>query len=345
MVFVTIHAETRVVVLIVLSSNCVQCHRRMIVLLVTLFFRWSHASCSLDRERPAALIVGQVKAGTTALFSAMRRNERNKKELYFFNDDERFGRGAEYYAQELLGCDDGGMSIDATPLYLVNRVALARAGEMVPWAKMLVMVREPSDRAYSHYNMLGRFAKGGFVTFHDLIRPELDCYKNSSSWRAGFDECFEAGRAPLALVGKLAYRGAASGLLSHGILVPQLEQIRQNEIILVSQLALYRTGSTIVEKIFEVLGLPGPAAPVKKYESLSNHSWFDFHTGDFEGHRSRITPASLLSELDSFFSAPNRALADYICGTSSITTLGLREQDAHWLPVQCGGSGGGRDEL
>ncbi|KAJ8608206.1 hypothetical protein CTAYLR_010398 [Chrysophaeum taylorii] len=304
------------------------------------------SSCEIGPGRPDVLIVGAVKAGTTALFGALSRG---RKEVYYFNNDDRYERGVDFYADQLR-CGD----VDATPLYLVHPVALQRAALDVPWATWIVLVREPVDRAFSHYNMLLRFAanerrrKGATgpddSEFEEVIAPEVACYHAT---RAGFEDCVRTrvGGTFAELLppeGKLKEFGALNGLLSQGMMAPQLERARAfgpAKLLAVSQRALYDDGSAVLRALLALLGREPTGAPLRRYESLSDHTHFDTHdgAGPFGGHRHRVN-ATTLARLDALFERPNRALARILfsCGTTTVVdaTVGFRDHDAHWLP-QC----------
>ena len=268
------------------------------------------------------LILGAPKAGTTALFAALSDGEA-AKELYFFNDDEAFAKGPTHY-RRLLGCDHKrGLYVDATPLYLVDAVALSRAFGMAPRAVWIVNVREPVDRAYSHYNMLQRFEtaewrrrgfKGNSSSFEETIAEEINCYEKRSgdSVLSIFEACVATplggSLRDLFVARKLKYFGARNGLLSVGLMAPQIQRaqniIRRGGLLVVSQRALYDDGENVVNAVLTFLGKTEPERrPVKRYESLSDHAAFDLHAdaGKFQGHRKRINVRVFLFYESSFF--------------------------------------------
>lgn len=119
--------------------------------------------------RPAFLVIGAQKAGTTSLYAWLSRhpgvNVSQTKELHFF--DQHFHRGVAWYEQNFSGRCAG----EATPYYLYHPLAAQRAAAVVPEAKLIVLLREPVSRAWSHYHHVRRH---GFepLSFGDALAIE-----------------------------------------------------------------------------------------------------------------------------------------------------------------------------
>lgn len=109
------------------------------------------------------VIAGVQKAGTTALFDylseAPELSLSHVKETHFFDDDERdWGRPdyAAYHA--LFDAPDGRLRGEATPIYLYWPGSLERMAAYNPAMRVIVMLRDPVARAWSHWRM--EFARG-----------------------------------------------------------------------------------------------------------------------------------------------------------------------------------------
>lgn len=79
------------------------------------------------------------------------------KELHFF--DSRFERGVDWYRGQFDGAEGAKVAAEATPTYMYDDEAVARMASLVPDARLVAILRNPVDRAYSHYWMnrsLGR---------------------------------------------------------------------------------------------------------------------------------------------------------------------------------------------
>jgi hypothetical protein len=107
---------------------------------------------------PDFVIIGAQKSGTTFLYDLLTRHpyvERAlTKELHYFNS--HFDKGIEWYKSQFPPprWKDGRRIItgEATANYLFHPHASRRMAEVVPQARLIALLRNPVDRAYSHYN-------------------------------------------------------------------------------------------------------------------------------------------------------------------------------------------------
>jgi hypothetical protein len=106
---------------------------------------------------PDFLIIGAQKSGTTAAMSNIACHphvnfnlaNNGRHELHFFDADEKWKLGPDWYRQHftkpapLLG--------EKTPNYFQSH-AIRRIKQILPHAKLLVLLRDPVKRAYSQWN-------------------------------------------------------------------------------------------------------------------------------------------------------------------------------------------------
>jgi hypothetical protein len=102
---------------------------------------------------PTYLIAGAMRSGTTALNSYLREHPdvavSSTKEVHFF--DSFYDRGVEWYREQFPHSESARAVGEATPNYMFSTTALDRIKETLPDVKLVVMLRNPIDRAYSHY--------------------------------------------------------------------------------------------------------------------------------------------------------------------------------------------------
>jgi hypothetical protein len=108
------------------------------------------------RGLPSALIIGAQRSGTTSLFNYLVRHPDVRppfgKEIHYF--DLHYARGFRWYrgrfpyGYRLRG---GALTLDASPYYLMHPQAPERAARLLPDVKLVVLLRNPVDRAFSHY--------------------------------------------------------------------------------------------------------------------------------------------------------------------------------------------------
>ena len=124
------------------------------------------------RPLPDFLILGAQKAGTTALYAYLRWHPEitgpSFKEVSFF--DRHYAKGERWYRahmpvrrRSLVG--------EASPSYLFHPLAPERVAGMLPGARLIALLRNPVDRAFSHYQhevALGREP----LSFEDAVDRE-----------------------------------------------------------------------------------------------------------------------------------------------------------------------------
>ncbi len=108
---------------------------------------------------PDLLVIGAMKSGTTSLWASLARHQQvhmaARKEVRFFDRDDRFARGAGWCAEQFAGATGEHRAVgEATPSYSRWPQWLdvpARAASVVPGARLLYILRDPVERARSHY--------------------------------------------------------------------------------------------------------------------------------------------------------------------------------------------------
>ena len=134
------------------------------------------------RVLPSFFIIGAPRSGTTTLFHALMQHPSlvppARKELAFFNLLHR--QGLPWYRSQFPAAwqrvrarlRSGAFATgDATPTYLFNPHAARRIQTAVPDARLIVLLRDPVERAYSHYH----WARGmGYelLSFEEAVRRE-----------------------------------------------------------------------------------------------------------------------------------------------------------------------------
>ena len=108
------------------------------------------------------LIVGTQKGGTTALAQFLSRHPQvcmaSQKEVHFFDDDMRYLDAAgtpkyDFYHSFFESCNDRRAIGEATPIYMYLPPIAERMKAYNPVLKLIFILRDPAQRAYSHYCM------------------------------------------------------------------------------------------------------------------------------------------------------------------------------------------------
>jgi hypothetical protein len=112
--------------------------------------------------------VGVQRAGTTWIHRCLREHPQVcvphvKKEVQFFN--RHFDRGLAWYEAQFAVQPSHVAVGEISPNYLAAPEAIPRMAQIVPKAKLFVVLREPVDRAYSAYHLLSDQYRG--MTFRE----------------------------------------------------------------------------------------------------------------------------------------------------------------------------------
>jgi len=110
------------------------------------------------RGLPAVILAGGMRCGTTSLFDWLARHPQvspsRRKEVHFF--DLQFGRGTGWYRRQfapLRRLPDGSDSrpLESSPYYMFHPAVPARIRAVVPTATIVFLLRDPVERAVSHF--------------------------------------------------------------------------------------------------------------------------------------------------------------------------------------------------
>jgi hypothetical protein len=125
---------------------------------------------------PEALIIGAPKSGTTSLAAYLLHHPHlwvhPRKELHFF--DGRWDWGQTWYCCQfpVFQATAGVIRLEDTPNYLQLPEAPERLHSLIPEARLVVLLREPLDRAISWYHHMAR-QEGLSQPLEGVIEAEL----------------------------------------------------------------------------------------------------------------------------------------------------------------------------
>lgn len=141
---------------------------------------WMRYLTAGQRRLPDFLIAGAMKAGTTSLFGYLAGHPEclpsSTKEVHYF--DKNFARGERWYRLHFPRNrasagprHDGSLCFESSPYYMFDPRVPERVRRELPAAKIIFLLRNPSDRAFSHYQhsvLRGREP----LTFEQAIEAE-----------------------------------------------------------------------------------------------------------------------------------------------------------------------------
>ena len=105
---------------------------------------------------PDFIIAGAQKCGTTSLHRYLSAHPalylpRRPQELHFFDFDENFIRGIDWFAEHFAPAGPAQTVGQTSPLYLYDERVPSRLANALPHARLIFLLRDPVARAYSHY--------------------------------------------------------------------------------------------------------------------------------------------------------------------------------------------------
>jgi hypothetical protein len=212
---------------------------------------------------PDFVIIGTQRGGTTSLHAYLGAHPQvlipSKKELHFITD--RYERGLDWYLGQFpAGLPPATHTGEATPYALFHPLAPQRLRDIAPEAKLIVLLRNPVDRAYSHY-LFERTRGGEPLEFSDALDAEPHRLMDEEA-RLSHDP---------------TYRSAAHRHYSYaarGDYAPQLERWFQffprEQIFIMRSEDLYRRSAETYARVAAFLGIePETRAPFAAHNQTS----------------------------------------------------------------------------
>jgi hypothetical protein len=162
MVSIQIHNRLKQLFAFLLSRNIL---RRL-----KMFF-----SFSLSKGRlPDFLIIGAQKAGTTSLFHYVGQHPDIQlplsKEIHYY--DLNYTKGTKWYRSFFASVIRTKITGESTPYYLFHPFVPARVYHDNPKTKIIILLRHPGERAFSHFQMMKRMGIEKLETFSEAIQAE-----------------------------------------------------------------------------------------------------------------------------------------------------------------------------
>jgi hypothetical protein len=128
-------------------------------------------------ERLDFILAGVQKSGTTALHYFLSRhpdiNMGDQQEMHFFDNDEVFSGAVDYDVlhRHFPLITRSTIAGECTPIYIYWKPAVERIWKYNPKIKLLIILRDPADRAFAHWNMQ-RFKGREPLDFLEAIKEE-----------------------------------------------------------------------------------------------------------------------------------------------------------------------------
>ncbi|GAA2541817.1 hypothetical protein GCM10010435_06690 [Winogradskya consettensis] len=245
------------------------------------------------RPLPDFLVIGTKRGGTTSLWNYLIQHPLvprlfpawNTKTSHYF--EENWSRGEAWYRSHFpterqraaLERKHGGPSKvgEAAPLYMFHPEVPGRVAELMPQVRMVVLLRDPVERAFSHW----KERRGEGVEPLDF-REALAAEESRTATAKPDDTAFDW----------YSYR-ARGRYLEH--LEPWLERFDRSQLLFVASETFYREPAETYAQILSFVGLPAYELPA-----------YDV----FNDRPSKGMDDDVRAELTAYYQPYNAALAD-----------------------------------
>lgn len=222
------------------------------------------------RVLPDFIIIGAQRSGTTSLFNYLCQHPEIypsfPKEVHYFSNN--YDKGLGWYrshfplaSQKKKIERDGKQKFitgEATPYYLSHPHAPKRAYQIVPNAILIALLRDPVERAYSHYHHEVRMGVEK-LSFEDAIDKEEERLGDETT-RLMENENYRS------------FNHQHYSYLSRGIYLDQIQAwrryFRPERMLIITSEAFYAKPSHVTNQVTDALGLTGSfLEDSKKYNS------------------------------------------------------------------------------
>lgn len=247
------------------------------------------------RVFPDFIIIGCQKCGTTSLYDYIIKHPcvypATHKEIHFFDTNYKIGLNwyrsyfptifEKYYVKKIHKKDF--VTGEASPMYIFDTRAPKRISQTIPKLKLIAILRNPIDRAYSHYNMQVR-NDYETLSFEEAIKAEEKRLAGEREKEAS-DEHY------------ISVHLRDHSYLERGIYVDQLKiwmhDIAKKQFLILTSEELDNNLTKVLDDIFEFLGIPKynlknlEKANVGMYKEINTETR-KFLTEYFKPHNERL---------------------------------------------------------
>jgi hypothetical protein len=241
------------------------------------------------RGLPSVLIIGAQRSGSTSLFNYLVQHPHVLpslgKEIHYF--DLHYARGLRWYRGRFPFAHrlrPPVLTIDASPYYLPHPLAPERAYRLLPHVKLVALLRNPVERAFSHYQHEVRDGRES-LSFPEALERE-------TARLAGEEERLE--REP----GYYSYNHHRYSYARRGLYLEQLLRwtrwYPRFQLLVLQSEWLFRDPAAASASVYEFLGL----SPHR----LEQYKPF------YQGAYDRRIPGDVRQRLAAYFEPHNREL-------------------------------------
>jgi len=249
------------------------------------------------RALPDFIIIGSQKCGTTSLFHYLGQHPQIAasfgKEVHYFDGGlepsvDNFQKGKRWYQANFplkKAIQPGHKAFEASPLYIFHPLAPRRIHDLIPRVKLIALLRNPTERAISHYFHTKRRGKEDLPLFEALKRE-----------RDRLEPVMKSGDYKCDAFIHQSYQSRGLYLMQ---LKRYLEYFSRDQILIMSSEEFFASPTACLRTVFEFVGVD----PLFGIEDLAARN---------VGGNKQQVDARAHEYLDAFFKPHNEALYQFV---------------------------------
>jgi hypothetical protein len=217
-----------------------------------------------NRALPDFMIIGTQKGGTTSLYKYLTKHPNIKsnyvvKELSFF--DEYYSRGKIWYRSNFPKRKKGKLYFEGTTHYLYNPLVPKRVKQMLPNVKVIALLRDPIDRAYSGYKHQLRAGRET-LNFENAIQAESERLNGEKEKLLSDPSYISYNYNHFSYVERGKYADQINNWLEH---------FSKEQMLVLSSEDFFKNTDNSLKQIYDFLGVEYIKTPIEKKHNTGNY--------------------------------------------------------------------------
>lgn len=263
----------------------------------------------LPRNSPDFIIIGAQKSGTSSVHYYLSQHPglqaSKPKEIHYFDKWINHGYSRKWYEYYFKSFGNNKLYFEASPNYIYHHSAAQSLSMMYPGIKMILILREPVERAFSAWNMYKHMFDKGY----DMNRLKgkypgepNPVHQHLMKDRTRFPTFSETLDIELELMEK--GESIEPSILRRGLYIDQLKNYYQyfekEQILVLGFRDLLMNTKSFLDKIFEFLGVESMPYKKIKLKALNQRDY-----------TCQLKPQEQ-SFLEEFYRQPNKELFQHL---------------------------------
>lgn len=219
---------------------------------------------SSSRMLPSFVIIGTARGGTTSLFNYLSLHPHIappvKKEVAFFCT--HFQKGMAWYRSHFpVKGDPAVITGEASPYYLSHPKAAIRLKQTMPDIKIIVLLRNPVERAFSSYKNIKKLGLEPAPDFKTAVSLEKERTAGEEIKISGSDNYYSSKHQHYSYLGRSIY---------HKELQRWFSQFPEKQFMIINSESFYEDPVKTYNSVIAFLGLaPHDPGPLKRFNESS----------------------------------------------------------------------------